>query len=66
MLTKIMARHLYTIQVYKKGAKEVAELLLANKAEINAKAGDGATPLHWAALDGCKEVAELLPAARES
>ena len=28
------------------GHKDVAELLLANKAEVNAKDNDGETPLH--------------------
>jgi ankyrin repeat protein len=52
------------------GHKDVAELLLANNAEVNAKAKNGMTPLHWAALDsidehatpkmGRKNVAELL------
>ena len=42
------------------GHKEIVELLLANKAEVNAKANDGTTPLHAAAAGGHKDVAELL------
>ena len=43
-----------------KGYKDVVELLLANKAEVNAKDNNGQTPLHVAALKGHKDVAELL------
>jgi len=43
-----------------KGHKEVADLLLANKAEVNAKITTGATPLHMAAFSGRKELVELL------
>lgn len=43
-----------------KGSKQVAELLLLKKADINAKARDGSTPLHLAALGGHKDIAELL------
>jgi hypothetical protein len=45
------------------GHKDVAELLLANKAEVNARAHKlvtGETPLNWAAVYGHKDVAELL------
>jgi ankyrin repeat protein len=42
------------------GYKDVAELLLANKAEVNAKDKGGETPLHMAAMNGQKDVAELL------
>ena len=42
------------------GHKDVAELLLANKAEVNAKDNNGWTPLHLAAPKGHKDVAELL------
>jgi TonB family protein len=38
----------------------VAELLLANHADVNAKAHDGTTPLYWASSNGHKDVAELL------
>ena len=40
--------------------KAVAELLLANKAEVNAKTDDGSTPLHSAAEDGYTDIVELL------
>ena len=40
--------------------KDVAELLLANKAEINTKANSGMTPLHEAAKNGCVDVTALL------
>jgi hypothetical protein len=36
------------------GHKDVAELLLANKAEVNAKSIGGYTPLHFAADHGAK------------
>ena len=42
------------------GKKDVVELLLANKADVNAKAGNGATPLDIAAGHGHKGVTELL------
>jgi ankyrin repeat protein len=38
----------------------LAEVLLANQADVNAKDRDGATPLHWAAKNGHKDVAEVL------
>jgi hypothetical protein len=40
--------------------KDVAELLLANHADVSAKDNYGDTPLHMAALDGHKDVVELL------
>jgi hypothetical protein len=42
------------------GHEEVAELLLAKGADVNAKNNDGFTPLHSAAAQGHKDVAELL------
>jgi ankyrin repeat protein len=42
------------------GKKAVAELLLANKADIHAKDGTGMTPLHYAIECVNKDVAELL------
>ena len=45
------------------GHKQVAELLIANGADVNAKA-DSWTPLHSAALTGHKEIVELLIAAK--
>src|ERR1700678_1743448 len=43
-----------------KGQTEIAELLLANGAKINASDTMGARPLHWAADEERKEVVELL------
>ena len=40
--------------------QEVAELLIAEGADVNALALDGSTPLHFAAWNGYKEVAEIL------
>ncbi len=42
------------------GHKDVAELLLTNKADINARDKLGTTPLHAATIAGQKDVAELL------
>jgi ankyrin repeat protein len=44
----------------RRGDKDVAELLLANHAAVNAKNIDGQTPLHWAALNGHKDLVQLL------
>ena len=43
-----------------KGYKELTQLLLANKADVNAKANDGGTPIYIAAQEGHKDVVELL------
>ena len=42
------------------GYKEIAELLIARKSDVNAKTGTGDTPLHYAAAYGFKDIAELL------
>jgi ankyrin repeat protein len=42
------------------GHKDVAELLLASNADVNATDKDGWTPLHFAADKGHKDIAELL------
>ena len=42
------------------GQKEIAELLIAKGADVNAKYDRGWTPLLWAAREGHKEIAELL------
>jgi len=42
------------------GHKDVAELLLASGAQVNARNKYGDTPLHFAATAGSKEVVELL------
>jgi ankyrin repeat protein len=46
------------------GHKDIAELLLANKAEVNALDTEGCTPLHEAAFRGNKEIAALLLAGK--
>lgn len=47
-----------------KGYKDMAELLLANNANVNAKANGGSTPLHWAVIQGHDDVAALLLARK--
>jgi hypothetical protein len=39
---------------------DVAKLLLADKADVNAKSGNGSTPLHLAAGKGNQDIVELL------
>ena len=55
---EVNARSLYLTA--QNGHKDVAELLLVNHADVNAKDEDGKTPLHAAAMFGHKDVAELL------
>ncbi|MGA2851373.1 MAG: ankyrin repeat domain-containing protein [Terracidiphilus sp.] len=43
---------------------EVAKLLIADKADVNAQANNGATPLHLAAAKGNKDMVELLLASK--
>ena len=43
-----------------KGHVEIVELLIAHKADVNARNAEGATPLHDAALAGKCAVAEVL------
>ena len=42
------------------GHKEIAELLIAGSAEVNAKDNYGKTPLHRAVQEGYMEIVELL------
>ena len=46
-----------------KGFKDIVELLIANKADIDANNNYGETPLHWTAVSGHEDVAELLLAS---
>lgn len=43
---------------------DIAKLLLANHADVNAKASNGSTPLHLAAAKGNKDMVELLLASK--
>src|SRR5215471_21242144 len=43
-----------------KGDKEAVRALLKQAADVNAAQGDGMTALHWAALNGDAELAQLL------
>jgi uncharacterized protein len=49
-----------TLQVSDKTKKDLLELLLSKKADVNAKNNNGETPLNLAAMNGHKEVVELL------
>jgi ankyrin repeat protein len=40
--------------------KEIAELLIAEDANVNEKDDNGSTPLHFAAVNGPKVIVELL------
>jgi ankyrin repeat protein len=42
------------------GRKDVVELLLANKSDVNAKSSSGETPLHVAVMRNNKEIVKLL------
>ncbi|XP_055309695.1 uncharacterized protein LOC129573326 [Sitodiplosis mosellana] len=42
------------------GNKEIVQLLIENKADVNKKDDNGSTPLHWAAEKGRKEIVQLL------
>lgn len=42
------------------GHKQLAQLLISNGANVNAKDEHAVTPLHYAASEGQKELAELL------
>jgi ankyrin repeat protein len=43
-----------------RGDKAAVKTLLAQKADVNAPQGDGATALHWAAFRGDQELADML------
>src|SRR5438876_12251279 len=43
-----------------RGDKAAVRALLAQKADVNAPQGDGATALHWAAYHGDKELTDAL------
>ena len=42
------------------GHKEIAEVLIAKSADVNAKDQDDETPLDWAILNKLPEIADLL------
>src|SRR6266576_2669709 len=43
-----------------KGDKEAVRALLKQAADVNASQGDGMTALHWAALNGDADMAQML------
>jgi ankyrin repeat protein len=47
-----------------RGKRDLVELLLANRADVNARDNGGATPLLWAAKNGHKDVVQLLLASK--
>ena len=55
-----MGRHTPLYFAVFKGHMEIAELLIANGAYVNAKNKYDGTPLHNAAIDGHTEIVELL------
>jgi len=61
--TDVNAKFLGQTPLYSAANKEIAELLIAKGADVNAKNNRDITPLHNAATFGRKEVVELLIAA---
>ena len=43
-----------------RGDREAVKALLKKAADVNAAQGDGMTALHWAAMNGDSELAEML------